>query len=608
MQSHELSTTGPRLFLNVTRSFGGQRWLDRLDAAARLRAEAIVQHHGLPDVLARILAARGQDVEAVLPYLEPTVRDLMPDPSLLVDMDAAAERLARAIEQGETVAIFGDYDVDGGASAALLGGFLEHCGVPYIIHIPDRIFEGYGPNVEAIRALSGQGAGLLVTVDCGTTSFEPFAAARELGMGVVVLDHHQAPEDLPRVTALVNPNRQDDLSGLGHLCAAGVVFMLLVALNRLLRQRGFWTPTRPAPDLLAMLDLVALATVADVAPLIGLNRAFVRTGLAVMKQRGRAGLRALFDVAGASGPPRAESLGFMIGPRINAGGRIGDAALGAKLLLLDDDAQAAAIAAELDRLNRERQTLEAACVAEAEAEAFAALGEREAGACVITAADTWHPGVVGLVASRLKERFRRPSFAIAFNGDTGTGSGRSITGADLGKAVRAAVDAGLLLKGGGHAMAAGITVERARLGEFRAFMEEALHFSVERALRDAGLHVDAALTAGGAKAALYHEMERAGPFGSGNPEPVFAFPSHRIIEATEVGNGHIRVRAVARDNQSLNAIAFRAAIRPLGQALIRARGEEVHLAGALSLDRWGGAERVQLRILDAADPRENQPE
>lgn len=608
MFAHETITAGPRLFLNVSRSFCGQRWLDRLDPAARMRAEAIVQHHGLSDVLARILAARGQDVDTALAFLEPTVRALMPDPSTLIDMDAAAHRLARAVEGGETVAIFGDYDVDGGSSAALLGGFLEACGVPYIIHIPDRIFEGYGPNVEAIRALAGQGASLLVSVDCGTTSFEPFEVARGLGMDVVVLDHHQAPEELPRVTALVNPNRQDDLSGLGHLCAAGVVFMLLVALNRLLRGRGFWTANRPEPDLLSTLDLVGLATVADVAPLIGLNRAFVRTGLAVMKQRRRAGLRALFDVAGGNGPPRAESLGFMIGPRINAGGRIGDAALGAKLLMLDDDAQAAAIAAELDRLNRERQAIEAGCVAEAEAEALAALGEKEAGACIVTAADSWHPGVVGLVASRLKERFRRPAFAIAFNGDTGTGSGRSIAGADLGKAVRSAVEAGLLQKGGGHAMAAGVTVERARLGDFRAFMEETLHFGVQRALKDAGLHVDAALTAGGARPDLYHEMERAGPFGSGNPEPVFAFPSHRILEASEVGAGHVRVRAVARDNQGLNAIAFRAAGRPLGQALLRARGEEVHLAGALSLDRWGGAERVQLRILDAADPRENQPD
>ncbi len=598
-------TIAPKLFLNVENSLSGQRWLDRLDVAANMRALAIVQQHGITDILARILAARGQGPETVEAFLEPTVRALMPDPSSLADMDAAVERLAGAVQRGETVAIFGDYDVDGGCSSALLGGFFEACGIPYIIHIPDRIFEGYGPNAEAIRALAGQGATLLVTVDCGTTSFEPFAEAHRLGLDVVVLDHHQAPEQLPEVIALVNPNRQDDLSGLGHLCAAGVVFMTIVALNRALRAAGFWTANRPEPELLAMLDLVALATVADVVPLTGLNRAFVRTGLQVMAHRGRPGLRALFDVAGADGPPRAQALGFMIGPRINAGGRIGDAALGAKLMLLQDDAEAAGIARELDRLNRERQALELQAVAEAEAEALAALGLSEAGPCIVTASENWHPGIVGLVAARLKERFQRPAFAIAMQGKTGTGSGRSIAGVDLGRAVRAAVEGGILMKGGGHAMAAGVTVERAKLGDFRAHLEEALHAGVERALREQGLHVDAALTAGAAAPPLIHEVERAGPFGSGNPEPVFAFPHHRVVDVGEVGNGHVRLRAVAGDNQAVNAIAFRAAGRPLGQALLKSRGKLLHLAGALNIDRWGGQERVQLRLQDAADPQEN---
>jgi single-stranded-DNA-specific exonuclease len=594
-----------KLFLNVENSLCGQRWLDRLDAAANLRAQSIVQQHGIADILARILAARGQGPEGAAAFLEPTVRALMPDPSTLVDMDSAAERLLRAVKAGETVAIFGDYDVDGASSSALLGGFLEACGTPYIIHIPDRIFEGYGPNAEAIRALAGQGATLLVTVDCGTTSFEPFEEARRLGLDVVVLDHHQAPEDLPKVQALVNPNRQDDLSGLGHLCAAGVVFMTIVALNRALRTAGFWNSARREPDLLATLDLVALATVADVVPLTGLNRAFVRTGLQVMGHRGRPGLRALFDVAGADGPPRAQALGFMIGPRINAGGRIGDAALGAKLLLLQDDGEASGVARELDRLNRERQALEVQAVAEAEAEALAALGLSEAGPCVITGSENWHPGIVGLVAARLKERFNRPAFAIAFQGKIGTGSGRSIAGADLGRSVRTAVSAGILVKGGGHAMAAGITLDRSRLGDFRAFMDETLQAPVDRALRDSGLHIDAALTAGGANPALIHEVEKAGPFGSGNPEPVFAFPEHRIVDVGEVGNGHVRVRAAAGDNQTINAIAFRAATRPLGQALLKSRGRRLHLAGCINIDRWGGQERVQLRIQDAADPDDN---
>lgn len=600
-------TQQPSSFLNVERSLSGQRWLDRLDAAAKLRAQAIVQQNGLADILARILAARGHGPDAVAAFLEPTVRELMPDPSSLVGMDHAVERLSRAIRAGERVAIFGDYDVDGATSAALLGGFLEACGVSSIIHIPDRIFEGYGPNVEAVRALAGQGATLLVTVDCGTTSHEPFQEARRRGLDVVVLDHHQAPERLPDVHAIVNPNRQDDLSGLGHLCAAGVVFMTVVALNRHLRTLGFWSGGRSEPDLLGALDLVALGTVADVVPLIGLNRAFVRTGLQVMARRGRPGLRALFDVAGADGPPRAQTLGFMIGPRINAGGRIGDAALGAKLLLMEEEGEASAIAAELDRLNRERQALEVQAVAEAEAEALAELGQAHAGACIVTASQAWHPGIVGLVAARLKERFNRPAFAIAFNGAVGTGSGRSIAGVDLGRAVRAAVDTGVLAKGGGHAMAAGVTLDRERLGDFRAFLQEVLSSSVARALRDSGLAIDAALTAGGANPALIREIERAGPFGSGNPEPVFAFPHHRIVDVGEVGAGHVRLRAVAGDNQSLNAIAFRAGGKPLGQALMKSRGKLLHLAGGLNIDRWGGQERVQLRLLDAADPDDNPP-
>lgn len=598
---------GPSAFLNVTRSFSGLAWRDRLDLMQRAQAEAIVQQHGFSDILARVLAARGVNAVDAPAYLEPAVRDLMPDPACLRDMDAATGRLARAVMAGETVAIFGDYDVDGACSAALMGAFLEACGCPYIIHIPDRIFEGYGPNIPAIQALAQQGARLLVTVDCGTASFEPFAEAARLGLDVVVLDHHQAPEELPRVLALVNPNREDDLSGLGHLCAAGVVFMTLVALNRRLREQGFWTTSRPAPDLLAMLDLVALATVADVVPLTGLNRAFVRTGLSVMRLRGRAGLRALFDVAGASGPPKASMLGFMIGPRINAGGRIGDAALGARLLLMQDDAEALDVARELDRLNRERQEIEVVTVAEAEAEALAAAADQDHGAAVVTMGESWHPGVVGLVAARLKERFNKPAFAIAFAGKTGTGSGRSITGVDLGKAVRGAVAAGIALRGGGHAMAAGITIDRSQLGAFRAFLETQLGLAVERARADAGLAVDAALTAGGAQAALIHEIERAGPFGSANPEPVFALPSHQLREVGVVGKGHVRLKLVAGDRQVINAIAFRAESKPLGQALLKSRDRFIHVAGTLNIDHWGGNERVQMRVLDAAAPEDNRP-
>ena len=450
---------GDRLVLGVASSALGRPWRARLDPAGEARALAIAQAHGHPDMLCRVLAARGVTHETVAEYLDPTVRALMPEPFTLQGMEAAVARLVGAIESGETVGIFGDYDVDGACSAALLAGFLDAAGCPRLIHIPDRIFEGYGPNVAAIEMLKGQGASLLVCVDCGTTSHGPLRAAKGLGLDPIVMDHHQAPELLPEAI-VVNPNRLDDLSGLGQLCAAGVVLMVLVALNRALRERGFWTTSRPGPDLLAALDLVALATVADVAPLTGLNRAFVMKGLGVMRARGRPGMTALLDCARLNEPPRPYHLGFLLGPRINAGGRIGDASLGAKLLLTADPDEAARIAAELDRLNGERRLVEKATLEAAERqvlESQAIEGER---AVIVVGAEGWHPGVVGLVAARLRERFDRPAFAIAFAGGTGTGSGRSVPGIDLGRAVQEAVLAGLLEKGGGHAMAAGVTLRR----------------------------------------------------------------------------------------------------------------------------------------------------
>ncbi len=591
-----------RLFLGVEQSVLGRAWRDRLDLEAQGHAQAISQQLGHPDLLARVLAGRGVQAQDCAAFLDPSIRALMPDPDVLVGMEMLVARLVEAIQRGDTVAIFGDYDVDGACSSALLATFLQACGCPFIIHIPDRLFEGYGPNVDAIRGLAAAGAKLLVTVDCGTTSFEPIAEAQKLGLDTLVIDHHQAPEVLPPAHAIVNPNRLDDLSGLGHLCAAGVVYMVIVALNRALRQRGFWTPERPVPDLLAELDLVALATIADVVALKGLNRAFVAKGLAVMRARGRPGLRALFDVARADGPPRPYHLGFLIGPRINAGGRIGDAALGAKLLMMRDETEAARIATELDRLNAERQVIEVATLAEAEAEAMFSLGLEEQGACVVTAGEGWHPGIVGLVAARLKEKFRRPAFAIAMNGKRGTGSARSIPGVDLGRIVRAAVDDGLLVKGGGHAMAAGLTIDRDRLVDFRAYLEERLGEIVARARASDSLSVDAAVTAGGATPDLIRMLEQAGPYGQGNPEPVFVLPAHRLTRATPVGKGHIKVRAVAGDGAGIEAIAFRAAESPLGQALQKNVGSAVHLAGTLSLDRWGGSERVQMRIVDLAIP------
>jgi len=593
-----------RPFLGVERSVTDRVWRERLDDASRGVALSLVQEYGLDDLLARVLAGRGVTTAEIPAYLEPRLRDLMPDPSTMMAMDQAGERLAQAVVAQETVAIFGDYDVDGACSAALLAGFLDQIGVKRLIHIPDRLIEGYGPNSEAIRSLHAAGANLLVTVDCGTTSHEPIDEASRLGMECIVLDHHQAPVDLPAAFAIVNPNRQDDLSGLGHLCAAGVVFMTLIAVTRVLRAKGFWKQRGGEPDLMALLDVVALGTVADVVPLRGLNRAFVRQGLQVARTRSRPGLRALADIARVDGPMTPFHLGFLIGPRINAGGRIGDAALGAKLLLTQDDGEALVLATRLDALNKERQEIEVAMVAEAEAEALAALGVHEDhGNVIVTASEQWHPGVVGLVAARLKERFRRPAFAIALDGrGTGTGSGRSVQGVDLGRAVRAAVDAGLAIKGGGHAMAAGVTLRADQIDALRDFLEVRLGEASSDARAENGLIVDGAISASGVRPSVISEIDKAGPFGSAQPEPLFVLPSHQVVDAALVGSQHVRARFRSADGTVIGGIAFRAAGGPIGDALLKGRGTALHIAGHLTIDRYGGGERPQIRIVDVAIP------
>ena len=590
-----------RLFLDVRQSVCGRVWRDRLDERATARALAITQRHGVSELLSRVLAGRDVEADAVEEFLDPTVRRLMPDPDVLTDMPKAAARIADAIERHERIAIFGDYDVDGATSAAVLAKFLRHAGGDPLIHIPDRLFEGYGPNTEAVRTLAEKGARLLVTVDCGTTSVAPLVVAKSLGLDVVIIDHHQADETLPPADALVNPNRQDDLSQLNHLAAVGLVFMTVVAVNRELRARGFWTVERPEPDLLGFLDLVALGTVADVVPLKGLNRAFVAKGLVALRRRDSPGLTALMDIARIGGPPEPWHLGFLLGPRINAGGRIGRATLGVDLLLHDDPSECARLAGELDRLNRERQVIEVATVAQAEAEAMAALGVEDKGAVIVTAADGWHPGVVGLVAARLKERFGRPAFAIALEpGGIGTGSGRSIAGVDLGRAVRQAVSAGILVKGGGHAMAAGVTLRKDSLSAFRAYLEDTLASAVEAARREDTLMIDGAVTASAANSAMVATIARAGPFGAGNPEPMIALPAHTLVYAEEVGQAHMRARLRAGDGSTIDAIAFRSAGQKLGIALGQSRGQSVHAVGTLCLDRWNGVERVQLRLTDIA--------
>ena len=588
-----------RFFLDVRRSATGVAWTHRLSERQDMAALAIAQGHGLPDIVARVLAGRGVSALEAPRFLDPTIRDLLPDPASLTDMEKAADRIAEAVVRREKVAIFGDYDVDGAASSALLKRFLAHFDMPSEIYIPDRIFEGYGPNPDAMRELVSRGAKLIVTVDCGTNSAAAVDAAKKAGADVVVLDHHQVGGALPdAATAIVNPNREDDLSGQGHLCAAGVVFLALVQTAKILRGR---LPMALPPDLLSLLDLVALATVCDVVPLTGINRAFVVKGLQVVRRQANPGLAALARAARIGEPVGTFHLAFLIGPRINAGGRIGDAALGSRLLATDDPTEAEAIAATLDRLNQERQAMEQEMLAQARAEADAELAGGNGPAVVVTASENWHPGIVGLIASRLKDHARRPAFAISFNPNgIGTGSGRSVAGFDLGRLVREAAEAGLIVKGGGHGMAAGITVERARLGALRAFFEERAAADVFRLQSEESLAVDAALAAEGATLDLLDALEKAGPYGSGHVAPLFALPRHRLLDARPVGTSHIRADLQSEGGGRLQGIAFRAVDTALGEFLFRNRGKVLHVAGSLSGNYWNGSRNVQFRILDAA--------
>lgn len=588
-------------FLGVGLSLGGYRWVERLDTAGAATALAIAQRTDLPEIVARVLAGRGVMPDDVEGFMDPSLRTLMPDPDVLTDMPAAAERIADAVAGRERIVIFGDYDVDGASSAAILSRFLTAHGQDARIYIPDRIFEGYGPNVEAVRQLAAEGYDLMVTVDCGATGFEPLAEARKLGLDVVVLDHHEVGVELPQAVAVVNPNRQDDLSGLGYMAAAGVVFMATVAIARVLRRRGWYTGDRKAPDLLRVLDLVALGTVCDVVPLRGLNRAFVVKGIAAMAHRGNRGLAALSDVARLGEPTAAQHLGFILGPRINAGGRIGDAALGSRLLASEDAAECATIAQDLDRLNVERREMERAALEAAYAEAEAEIGDGNGPPVLLTGGEGWHPGIVGLVASRLKDRFNRPAAAVALlpNGE-GTGSARSVEGFDIGLAVRQAVAAGVLIKGGGHPMAAGLTVARERFGDLRRHLIQAF----ERDARTPDRHelrIDAALSARGATAGLVEILDSAGPYGAGHPEPLLALPHHRLHFVSATDTGHLTVELRSADGTSLRGIAFRAADSELGRSLLRSRGGTFHFAGHLGLDRYRGRVDLSFRLRDAAE-------
>jgi single-stranded-DNA-specific exonuclease len=577
----------PPAFLNVTCSLTGRRWTGPGPEEMR-RTEALVQA-GHPPALAGVLARRGVPPEEAAAYLAPLLRDLLPDPLRLRDMDAAADRLLRAVSGGERIAVFADYDVDGGASAALILTWLRAMGREATLYIPDRIEEGYGPNVPAMREL-GQGHDLILCVDCGTLSHEPLAAA---GCDVVVLDHHLGGETLPPAVAVVNPNRQDEGGEFGHLCAAGVVFLLLVEANRRLKARG-----ATVPDLMSMLDLVALATVADVAPLVGVNRAFVRQGLAVMARRGRPGLVALADVARLDRPPSAHHLGFVLGPRVNAGGRVGAADLGARLLATADPREAEALARRLDALNAERKRIEATVLEEALAQAEARGAE---GPLVWAAGEGWHPGVIGIVAARLKEAFDRPAVVVGLDGAEGKGSGRSVEGVDLGHAVQRAAAEGLLVRGGGHPMAAGLTVARDRLGAAMERLAELLARQGAGTAAPRALGIDALVMPSACVPELVEALDSAGPFGAAAPAPRFAVPSVLLRHARRVGEDHLKLELAEGPGPGLDAIAFGAFRGPLGPALEARTGARLHLAGRLEVNHWQGRARVQLRLEDAAE-------
>jgi single-stranded-DNA-specific exonuclease len=587
-------------FLGIERSLTGRRWAERL--ADERVALAMAQRHGLPDAICRLLAAREVDLEDVPDFLEPTLRRFLPDPSHLRDMDVAVERLVRALRQGERIVVFGDYDVDGATSSALLLRFFRSVGGNVGVYIPDRVKEGYGPNAPALLKLREQGASVVVTVDCGVTAYEPLAEARRAGLDMIVIDHHQAEVVLPEAVAVVDPNRIDDESPHKQLAAVGVAFLLCVGINRALRAAGWYGEARPEPDLRQWLDLVALGTVADVVPLTGVNRALVRHGLLVMQQRGNAGLAALADIARLREPPGAYHLGFMLGPRVNAGGRVGQADLGARLLSSDDAHEVGALALRLDDLNAERRAIEREVLDQAIARIEGLYGPDRKGlpSALLVESDGWHVGVIGIVASRLVERYGRPAFVIGLTDGIGKGSGRSVRGVDLGAAVLAARQSGLLINGGGHAMAAGLTVARERLPELARFLDDRLAPQLGEAPAVRELGIDAALAPGAATQELVTMIERAGPFGAGNALPRFALTGVRVEYAQSVGEGHVRCTLVGQQRGRLEAIAFRANQSALGPALLDPARPILHVAGALRIDRYNGRESVRLQVDDAA--------
>lgn len=594
--------SGSGAFLGVERSLSGRAWRQRPAAAAVVRAH--MQGLGLDEPMARALASRGVAADQGADFLTPTLKALFPDPSSFLDMDAAAAAIVDALQAGSKVWVFADYDVDGAASAALLVRWFRAMGADLPIYVPDRVTEGYGPSAPAFDTLKGEGADLVVTVDCGAAAHAALDHAASIGLNVVVIDHHLMREQPPRALAVVNPNRPGCNSGQGNLAAAGVVFVLLAALNREARRRGLFDG-RAEPDIRAWMDLAALGAVCDVTGLTGFNRALTRLGLGVMSGWGNPGLKALLAAAGAEPKPATtHHAGFILGPRINAGGRIGRSDLGARLLSTDDPAEAARLAAELNALNVERREVEAA-VTEAAVRRVEASGAHEDGsAVVVVAGDDWRPGVVGIVAGRLRERWRKPVVVIGVDAvaGVGKGSGRSQPGVNLGRAIQAAWEEGLLLAGGGHAMAAGLTVASDGIGAVRDFLNDRLAGESQVAAGQDWVELDVLIDPGAATRDLFEAFERMAPFGPANPEPLFALDGVQARDAQPMNGGHVRCRLVGADGASIRAVAWRCADLPLGQALLAGQGG-LKIAGRLKADDWNGRRGVQLEIEDAADPR-----
>ena len=553
------------------------------------------------DIIAQLLLARGVARDDLARHAKPTLREFLPDPSEFRDMDTAAERIAQAIISQENITVYGDYDVDGATSSALLIDLFRQLGVDAGYYIPDRLLEGYGPSGEALVKLAQKGSSLIVTVDCGAMAFDALQQAHDAGVDVIVVDHHKCAPELPKAAALVNPNRLDEndiAAAHGHLAAVGVAFLLAIAITRTLRSRGFFAE-RPEPDLISLLDLVALGTVADVAALRGLNRAFVAQGLKVMGRRERIGMSALIDASRLKRAPQCSDLGFALGPRINAGGRVGESTLGVRLLTTMDRDEAAEIAEQLSTLNEERRAIEAEVQEAAEAQIAAQHNQ----AVMVLSGSGWHPGVIGIVAGRIKEKTGKPAIVIAHDSESGQGkgSGRSISGVDLGAAIIAARENGLLVAGGGHAMAAGLTIDAARIADFTEFLDHRLARDVDRAMQNQSMQLDLSLAVGGLTPTLIESLDAAGPYGVGWPGPRVAVGPVRIIKADIVGKDHLRIIAAGEDGRSLKAIAFRAAETEMAQTLLhRSAGRKFHLAGRAKIDDWGTRPQAELHLEDAA--------